>query len=139
MEDLWLKLETALIQGAVILIPAVSGFVIWWLDSKKVAKRVEAVRLEAREAAANVSEVKTTLEDTSAQTIKTLDEIAQVGKDTHTLVNSAMGSQKRLLAVTARALADRDPNPINIKAAEVAEEEYRQHQVKQARVDDANA
>lgn len=55
--------------------------------------------------------------------------------DIHTLVNSQMGEQLLIGMVSARTLAEARPNEENKRLAEVAEQKYRQHQAKQAIVD----
>jgi hypothetical protein len=86
-----------------------------------------AVATTAKDAAAKVDEVKTTLETTTTNTDGKLNTI-------HTLVNGAMTDQMRLLAVALKRAADMSGDPEDIKAAELAEESYRRHRARQAAV-----
>lgn len=64
-----------------------------------------------------------------------LEGIRKTGEATYHLSNSAMEEQKRLLAVTARAKAGVTNDPVDIAAAEVAEEAYQKHHAKQDQLD----
>jgi hypothetical protein len=86
-------------------------------------------------AAIKVEEVRVSLQRETALAALKLDEIAKVGQATHMLCNSAMMAQKRLLAVSARALASKTGTPEDNLAADVAEKELRDHTAKQAAVD----
>jgi hypothetical protein len=86
--------------------------------------------------AANLADdVKTNLTLIDAAREKKLDEMIQVVRDTHTLVNSAMGAQLRLHAITARAKADITKDRADIVAAETAERMLDHHNRQQAKVD----
>ena len=98
-------------------------------------KRASDVRADARDAAAKAEDVKVALQTTNATTANKLNEIAIVGRKTEALCNSAMGAQKRLLAVTARAKATISNDPVDISAAEQAEKELAEHVAKQADAD----
>ena len=68
-----------------------------------------------------------------------LDENLKVTHDTHTLVNSNMGEQLQLGADLSRWKANQTKGTpdeeVNERAAKLAEEKLRDHQVKQAKVD----
>ena len=66
---------------------------------------------------------------------KQLAAMARVGKDTHTLVNNAMGVQLELYAKKARDMANMTNNPIDIEEANLAESKLKDHLAKQAVVD----
>lgn len=70
-----------------------------------------------------------------AQVDKKLDLAAKVAKDTHTLVNSNMGVQLQLSAVSLRELADLKKTPKAEAQAKLAEMAFVEHQQKQAVVD----
>ncbi len=99
------------------------------------ARKADTVAVKAAAAAVQVSEVKATLAESTASVNDQLATIAQVGRDTHTLVNSAMGRQLELTAATARALAAAEPGPVNEAAATTAERLLLEHRRKQAVVD----
>lgn len=62
--------------------------------------------------------------------------IAAVANDTHTLVNSAMGTQLKLHAITARAKADLRPDDeADKKVAELAESMLRDYLARQKVLD----
>lgn len=79
----------------------------------------------------DVDNVRKTLEVTSDITDGKLEDIKKTGEMTYHLSNSAMQEQKRLLAVTARAKADISKDPVDMAAADVAEEAYNTHKRKQ--------
>jgi hypothetical protein len=57
-------------------------------------------------------------------------------QDTHTLVNSQMGEQLMIGMVSARTLADQNPDIESYqRLAEEAERKYKEHQAKQKVVD----
>ncbi len=89
-------------------------------ERKETRKALEEVRLRAEAAAVQVNEVKQTLRYTNQVHGDKLDEI-------HELCNGAMGEQKKLVAVSARALADSSPTPVTQAAAKAAEEIYADH------------
>jgi len=95
---------------------------------RAVAKKVEEVRVETKH---QTNEVKCALVESSSKSDAKLDTI-------HTLVNSQMGAQKRMLAITARAKADITHNPTDIAEAERAEDEYRKHETRQQTADEKN-
>lgn len=68
-----------------------------------------------------------------------LDRIAETGEKTHTLVNSNMGAQLRLVATTSRRLSQLTNEPVDIEAAELAEKLLKDHDAKQAVVDRSQA
>jgi len=98
------------------------------------------LNLRAKDAAVEVAAVKTALKNTTTVVTDQLTEI-------HTLVNSQMGDQKRLLAVTARAKAvisqelrpDSPETKMDLEAAERAEAELAAHEKKQSAVDKGNS
>jgi hypothetical protein len=83
--------------------------------------------LQNRAAKATV-EVKDTLATNETNTTKKLDTI-------HVLVNSKLGAVLRSLAIALRQNAIDRPTPENLKAAEDAENDTREHDAKQAAVD----
>lgn len=98
----------------------------------EVTNRVED---SVAQAASKAEEVRKNLETINAAHTVQLDAIARTGEETHALVNSAMGEQKRLLAITARAKSDITNDPIDIAAATAAEEAYNKHIARQEQLD----
>jgi len=86
-------------------------------------------------AAVKVEEVKQTLEAKTTKNEAKLDDLAIMGKATHTLVNSSMSAQLKLVAELSRWKANQTNAPEDTQAADVAERLYREQQAKQARVD----
>lgn len=104
--------------------------VMTYLMAKLKMGQTEAAVL-VKEAKAEVKEVKETLAQSNTETASKLNSIAAVGDMTHALVNSAMLEQQRLLAVTARAKADITQDPVDLAAAETAENAYQEHAAEQ--------
>ncbi len=119
------------IAGAVTLALA------WMQHRTQLAVQAAAFKAQAaaRSAAAIAVEVKDTLTITTDEFSQKLNGIAETGKKTHTLCNSAMEAQLRLNAKTARALADASPSPEHDAAADTAETLLREHQEGQRKVD----
>lgn len=74
-----------------------------------------------------ISEATTNQEKAIASQEKKLEEMAVVADKTHALVNSAMTAQLRLVAKSARLLADHTKNPEHIKDAVEAEKLLAEH------------
>src|SRR5678815_2998734 len=85
--------------------------------------------------AAQVEKVRVDLVRQNAETTGKMDEIARVGVDTHTLVNSNMGVQLKLNAALSRRMANITKSNEDIQAAELAEIALAEHIKKQAIVD----
>lgn len=64
-----------------------------------------------------------------------LGKIAKVADQTHTLVNSAMGYQLQLNAVSTRRLAILTNSPVDVQAAALAERALKEHEDRQEIVD----
>jgi hypothetical protein len=90
---------------------------------------------QANKAARKAEEVKSDLRESSKQRDIKLDNLATVANKTHTLVNSNMAVQLKKAAELSRWKANHEPTEENIKAAELAEQLYSEHQSKQAEVD----
>lgn len=130
--------ETAIIVNTVVgaVVAMFTGVMAYQtlklnLKAKDAATKVEEVSQQAKVAAVEVVHVKEALAETTNIVTSQL-------KDIHTLVNSQMGDQKRLLATTARAKAIITNERADIEAADRAEQELREHERKQAKVDDKN-
>lgn len=82
-----------------------------------------------------VEQVKKTLETSTHQHVEKLEEVAQVTKATHTLVNSNMGIQLKMNAELARWKADHTSNPKYEQEALLAEKALEEHLEKQKIVD----
>ena len=144
------------IREAAAFVTAVSvlialGLQVWEkiLSKRRFDETQTQLAVEARKsemAAAQVTQVKRTLEATTAKQEQAaisqdskLDAIARVGEKTHDLCNSAMLAEKRLVAEVTRAKADLTHDPVDIAAAERAEEMYQEHRSKQLKSDDKDA
>lgn len=64
-----------------------------------------------------------------------LNAIAKTGEQVHALVNSNMGTQLKLNAITLRRLAIITKDPIDVDAAMLAEKLLQEHEAKQAVAD----
>ena len=90
----------------------------------------EATNVKLESVATKAAEVKKAM-DTK------LEAIQQTGITTHGLVNNQMRIVLQALAVVSRRLAEATEDPADLKAAEAAEESLREHDLKQAQVDEA--
>jgi len=79
---------------------------------------------KVEEAAVKVEEVKSVLETTTNNTDQKLNAI-------HTLVNGAMTAQMKIGAIALRRLAILSGDDDDVKAADLAETAYREHEAKQ--------
>src|SRR4029077_5201260 len=112
--------------------------ILAWMQQRtknSVEAGTKASVLASDKAAVKVEQVAAKQADAVENTGKKLEEMAKVGIATHMLANSAMGEQKRLLAVKARAMANELPTPANIAEADAAEQVWAEHQRKQAVLD----
>jgi hypothetical protein len=106
----------------------------------KLKSGQQAAATEVRAAAVEVAAVKTTLADNAETQARTLDNIAAVTHDTHTLVNNNMGVALHVNKVNARRLAVLPgATAEDHAAADMADRLYAEHQAKQAAVDAAKA
>jgi hypothetical protein len=119
----WTPVITAII-GLFSL--AVSGY---------IGIKMAQIKANTQEAATDAHAAKTTLAKNTADTKSQLNDIAEVGVATHTLVNSNMGVQLKLNAALARRMASITGNQDDLRAAELAEALYQEHINKQAVVD----
>jgi hypothetical protein len=87
------------------------------------------------EAAVKVDEVKTSLAASNFANEAQLNKIEATGEKTHTLVNSNMGVQLKLNAVSTRRLAVLTKDAVDEAAANLAEQTLKEHEGKQAIVD----
>src|SRR5678816_499543 len=90
----------------------------------------------AKKAEVKVEEVKTTLETNTTHTDEKLADIAKQASDTHSLVNSGSLVQLKINERSARRLAGITKDPEDIKDLEAAERMVREHEAKQAKVDE---
>lgn len=131
--------EQASVVGAITAVAVTAGIlaqiILQIMTRASIRAADKKADLAAKWAAIHAKDVEVALKKTDDTVATKLEEIAKVADATHLLVNSAMGAQKRLLATTARALADRTGNREDIKAAELAEKESADHEAKQVVVD----
>lgn len=66
-----------------------------------------------------------------------VSKIVKTGDDVHTLVNSAMGAQLKLNAVSTQRLAMMTHSPVDVEAAALAEKALKEHQARQSVVNGA--
>jgi hypothetical protein len=123
------------------VIGAVVTIVLAWMQRQtQIAvaqtgkKTQETVTETATAAAEKVAEVKVHLETVTAKNEEKaavveqkIDEIAKVGKISHDLANSAMASQKRMMADVSKAKADESGSPTDRALADAAETAYQAH------------
>jgi len=88
-------------------------------------------RKAKKERRANAAEAKQSADKASAEASKA----AAIGEAVHTLVNSNMGAQLKLVMELSEFKASVMPTPENIEAAKLARAAYESHQMKQALVD----
>jgi hypothetical protein len=134
-------------------IVALTNTILLWLTPLLLAwvvriqiKNGKLAREEAAAAASAAQKVAQKVEtvvDVTAKSVDKVDKqnavILDVAIKTHTLVNSQMGQQLMLYAITARTLANLTKDPVHISAADAAEEKLKEHQLKQAVVDNKEA
>jgi hypothetical protein len=104
-----------------------------------VANAAKQVAVEAKQVAVRVAEVAKVAADGADRADRKADENLAITKDVHTLVNSQMGQQLMLFAITARTLANLTNNPAHIKTADEADAKLAEHQARQATVDERHA
>jgi hypothetical protein len=71
------------------------------------------------------------------KTAKKVDAVQALGKETHTLVNSNMGTQLLVTSTLAQRVADLTNNPVDALVAKETRQKYDDHQARQATVDNA--
>ena len=103
-------------------------------ETAKVAAKVEESTNANNVTAASVANMETA----GITRDEKLDRMTVLGEATHTLVNSKMGAQLLLNTIATRRLADLTKEPVDIQAADIASELYKDHQSKQAIVDSGN-
>lgn len=137
-----LAIGDAVWSGAITAIVAV--MLAWMNHRAKRASDAAEVAAKAADraataAATKVEEVKEALAETTAETAETLADIARVGHDTHTLVNSNMAVQLRLNKVMAVRLAGLSKGTADeaddAAAAKLATAALEEHEAKQRVVD----
>ncbi len=113
------------IEGAVVNTGAMAAVKVEAVREAAVgaADKVEEVKQTAALIAGKVAEVNHALMETAIVTGAKIDAIAQLGKSTHELVNSAMTEQLNKYAKMARLVADMRPD--NKESQAVAEEAER--------------
>lgn len=99
------------------------------------ASKVAEVAVQAEKIAAKAETVKRTLDATTKVTDEKLDSLEKVTTETHALVNSGSLVTLKLLAEVSRWKATQTKDPDHLKAAELAEQNVRDHEAKQAELD----
>jgi hypothetical protein len=118
--------------AATPIIVTIAGVLQYWV-TKMIDRRSEA---REREVSRKVDTVARVAAETAADAHNVAARSFDLADKTHTLVNSQMGQQLMLYAITARTLANLTNNPEHIKAAEEAEFKLHQHNEKQRTVDE---
>lgn len=110
---------------------------------QRAIQKAEEVKLELQKATnladQRAHDIKRDLERVKAHTEQQLLEISRVGRITHSLVNSDMLEQKRLVKDALKRLALSTDTPEDRLLAELAEKHYQEHVQKQKQVDLAAA
>jgi hypothetical protein len=125
-----------LLGTVVALVGTVFTGVMAFLMARLNAKAREAA-VKVEQVAEKVDIATVAMEASQKMGDAKLEEIASVGRSTHRLCNSAMMEQKRMLAETSRAKADMTNDPIDVAAADLAEQSYKKHCEQQRKDDDA--
>lgn len=102
------------------LFGALATIIVAWIVHHKVNKAVE-----------KVVEVKKELLVSSEKQEEKIDAVAVVAEKTLTNVNGRMGLQLKLVAVSARRLAQITKNPVDRMAADLAEKLLAEHEKEQ--------
>lgn len=129
---------TGIVTGVLGLCTTIfTGYMAFLMAKLNVKQADAALKVEeaAKLAAAKVEEVKKTLDASTREASNKLVEMAKVGVDTHTLVNSATGRALLLYMEARQEIAEIRPTEGNIKIAEAAKRDYEEHVRKQAVVD----
>lgn len=129
----------AIIAIAVTAVANVILQVMAMLKAKQTAlQAVEDARLMQRAtetAGYTAQQVKVKVAESTMDLNRKLDSLGAVTDKTHVLVNSNMAVQLKLNAMVTRRLADITKYPADVAAADIAEQLYHEHEVKQAKVD----
>ena len=104
----------------------------------KAAAAIVKLGRQTDAAAENVEQVKTDLIETNAQTAKTMENLTSIAIGTHQLVNSQMSLALKHIAELARKVAEGSKNPADELAANLAEQAFKDHELKQQIVDVSN-
>jgi len=122
-DGVWL----AIIAAVVTIMGGFTSVMLAWI--KLSADRIAAEAKEQRTSNAKVQK------EASDHAATEAAKAAIVGEKVHDLVNSSMGIQLRKHADAQRQIAKDSPTPENLAAAAAAEEDYQEHQRRQALVD----
>jgi type II secretory pathway pseudopilin PulG len=121
------SLKTVLDFLQPLLLSVVAIITAWGISLAKA--RGDRAEQKAEHVAEVAAETAQTTQEQNAQILKTTDKV-------HVLVNSQMGQQLMMYAITARTLANLTKDPEHIKAADEADKKLAQHQLRQSLVDD---
>jgi hypothetical protein len=102
-----------------------------------VDKHAATTAAKVDEAAQKVADVKTTLKETVAEQDSKLEGIAKIGQETKQFVNGSMKNQLQLQLDTATAKAEITENPVDLKAAELAQKALDTHVESEKAIEDA--
>jgi len=126
MPFLFAEIPAPVYAAMAALMFAVTAVLQEWLRARRERAAAEVV-------ARQVKDVKDTLEVKDAKTDQKLDDI-------HRLVNKPLATALKAVALAYRERADRaDATEADRRAADAAESDYREHEQKQALVDQATA
>ncbi len=128
------QIITAYIGLIGLVFQGVMAYLMARLKAEQMTRSRQAAAAEEG-AAIQVKKVARSLRKESASAEQRFDDLAKVGRATHTLVNSNMEIELKKNAELSRWKSDRTGALEDIRAAEVAEEKYAAHMVKQAAVD----
>lgn len=114
------------------IVVAVSAALQLWLTNiinNENKRRLDKVADNVQEATSQAAEV------ANKATVAS-DRAFVIADKTHTLVNSQMGQQLMMYAITARTLANLTGKEEHMRAADLAEQKLKEHEAKQRSVDD---
>ncbi len=111
-------------------------------DAERMQRSADAAAMAVRQVKATLAEQNIVTSEKlaentalTASTAASLDSATRVIDATHALVNSNAGIQLQLTAVVSRRLANLTKDPEDIKAAELAEKLFREHNTRQVTAD----
>ena len=123
-------LQTILLFATPVVVAISTALQMWLLG---------VINLDAKKRLAKVAEsadlATSNAESAAVKASETSERVLVLADKTHTLVNSQMGQQLMLNAITARTLANLTKESKDIASADAAEEKLRLHQKRQDIVD----
>jgi hypothetical protein len=120
---------TAIVIAITGMVTAVLGpFLMSWINGRQRAQERADDYRRQDEVAKRLENAQEIADKIAKENSAKLDKVVVTGAVTHSLVNSAMGAQKKLVAIALRRVADLSQHSDDIKAAELAEQAYIEHE-----------